>query len=176
MSKINFNMEILDPEKLRELDAFIDADPDPQGRIINILHKAQNLFSYLPKELQLHVARKVNLPAAKVNGIVSFYSFFTQEKGGKFGISVCMGTACFVKGSEAVLKAFKKELNLVDKQKVTADGLFSIRDVRCIGACGLAPVVTVNDKIYGHVKEEDVKQILADYKALNADAALEVAK
>ncbi len=176
MSKINFNMEILDPEKLRKLDEFIDADPDPQGRIINVLHKAQNLFSYLPRELQLHIARKVNLPAAKINGIVSFYSFFSQEKGGKYGISVCMGTACFVRGSEAVLKAFRKELNLADKQKVTADGLFSLRDVRCIGACGLAPVVTVNDKIYGHVKEEDVKQILADYKALNADAALEVAK
>ncbi len=176
MSKVDFNMEILDPEKLLELDAFIDADPDPKGRIINILHKAQSLFSYLPKELQLYVARKVDLPAAKVNGIVSFYSFFSQEPSGKYGVSVCMGTACFVKGSDVILNAFRKELNLVEKQKVTEDGIFSLRDVRCIGACGLAPVVTINDKIYGHVKEEDVKQILADYKALEADAAVEVAK
>ncbi len=176
MSKVNFKMDILDPEKLKELDAFISAESDPQSRIINILHKAQSLFSYLPIELQLYVARKVDLPAAKVNGIVSFYSFFSQEPSGKYGVSVCMGTACFVKGSEAILKAFRNELNLKDKQKVTDDGLFSLRDVRCIGACGLAPVVTVNDKIYGHVKEEDVKQILADYKALEADAAVEVAK
>lgn len=168
MSKINFNMEKLDPEKLRELDAYIDSVPDPQGRVINILHKAQNLFSYLPYELQLYVARKTNLPAAKVNGIVSFYSFFSQEPSGKYGISVCMGTACFVKGAEAILNGFRKELKLEDKQKVTADGVFSLRDVRCIGACGLAPVVTVNEKIYGHVKEADVAKILAEYKALEA--------
>lgn len=173
MSKVTFNMEILDPDKLLELDQYIESTPDPQGRIINVLHKAQNLFSYLPKELQLYVARKTDLPAAKINGIVSFYSFFSQEPSGKYAVSVCMGTACFVKGSEAILNAFRQELGLEPGQKVTEDRLFSLRDVRCIGACGLAPVVTVNDKIYGHVTESDVAGIIDEYRALESEAGEE---
>lgn len=165
MSKAIFNMESLDQGKLRELDAYIEAQSDPKGRIINILHKAQSLFSYLPKELQLYVARKTGLSAAKVNGIVSFYTFFSQEPSGKYCISVCMGTACFVKGSEAVLKAFRDELKLEGKKKVTEDGLFSLRDVRCIGACSLAPAVTINNKVFSHVKAEDIKDIIEGYRA-----------
>jgi len=176
MQKSKFNMEILDSCKLRELDVFIEAEDNPQGRIIHILHEAQKLFSYLPQELQLYIARKTGLPAAKINGIVSFYSFFSQEPSGKYIISVCMGTACFVKGADAVFQAFRDELQLEEGQKTSADGLFSLRDVRCIGACGLAPVVTINNRIFGHVKKDDVKGIIEEYRILAKQEKAEVAQ
>ncbi len=167
MATKRFNMDILDNDIMKEIDSYIESLEDKQGSIIHILHKAQEAFGYLPKELQLYIARKVDLPASKVNGIVSFYSFFSQEPSGKYSISVCMGTACFVKGSDVVLSAFKNKLQLNDK-KVTDDMKFSIRDVRCIGACGLAPVVVVNEKIYGHVTEKEVDNIIKEYKDLEA--------
>ncbi len=162
-----FNMDILDKDLMKEIDEYIDSLEDKKGNIIHILHKAQEVFGYLPKELQLYISRQVDLPAAKVNGIVSFYSFFSQEPSGKYAISVCMGTACFVKGSDVVLTEFKNRLGLNDK-KVTDDLKFSIRDVRCIGACGLAPVVVVNEKIYGHVSTKDIPKIIKEYKDLEA--------
>jgi len=137
---------------------------------ITILHKAQEIFGFLPSELQLYVARKLNIPAAKVYGVVSFYSYFTQEKRGEFTISVCLGTACFVKGIEKVMHEFSEQLGIKSGGS-TADGLFSLKDVRCIGACGLAPVVMINDKVYGHVKPGDVGKILADYKAMEGGEA-----
>lgn len=167
MSKSVLSTDSLDKTKLAALDAYIEGLEDKQGSIIHILHHGQEIFGYLPKELQLYVARKTNLPAAKVNGIVSFYSFFSQESSGQFQISVCLGTACFVKGSDAVIKAFREQLGLENK-RVTEDGRFSIRDVRCVGACGLAPVVVVNEKIFGHVSADDVAGIIAQYQAREA--------
>lgn len=167
MSKTVLSTDSLDKTKLAALDAYIDGLEDKQGSIIHILHHGQEIFGYLPKELQLYIARKANLPAAKVNGIVSFYSFFSQEPSGQFQISICLGTACFVKGADAVIKAFREQLGLVNK-RVTDDGRFSIRDVRCVGACGLAPVVVVNEKIFGHVSADDVAGIIAQYQAREA--------
>lgn len=158
-----FSLEHAD-EKLKTLNAFIVEQNAAEEALIAILHKAQELFGYLPSELQLYVARKLNIPAAKVYGVVSFYSYFSQEKRGKYTISVCMGTACFVKGVEKVMHEFSEKLN-VKPGLSTPDGLFTLRDVRCIGACGLAPVVMINDKVYGHVKAEDVDVIIADYKS-----------
>lgn len=163
MNKINLNMSELDNELLQKLDEYIENTVDPSGSLINILHKAQNLFGYLPHNLQLYISRKMDIDAARVNGVVSFYSYFTQKKTGKHVISVCMGTACYVKGSEKVLKKFLKTLD-VEKTEVTKDDLFTIRDVRCIGACGLAPVLTVDEKVYGHVKEDMVEGILNNYR------------
>lgn len=163
MSNVNLNMEALDQELLQELDQYILDTPDPNGSLINILHKAQHLFGYLPHNLQLYISRKVGVNAARVNGVVSFYSYFTEEKTGKHVISVCMGTACYVKGAEKVLHKLLKTLD-VEKNQVTKDELFTIRDVRCIGACGLAPVLTVGEKVYGHVKEDMVLDILNDYR------------
>lgn len=169
MSKITFQMEILNPDLLEQLDRFIEQTANPKEGIISILHYAQSLFGYLPKELQLYIARKTDLPTAKVNGIVSFYSFFREEPSGKYTISVCMGTACFVRGAGDVLEAFRKELQPDRTTKMTQDGLFSLVDVRCIGACGLAPVVRINDKIFGHVKVEDVPRIIEQYRKLDAE-------
>ena len=157
-----FSLEHAD-EKLKALDAFISEQDAQEESLIMILHKAQELFGYLPSELQLYVARKLKIPAAKVYGVVSFYSYFSQVKRGKHTISVCMGTACFVKGIEKVMHEFSEQLDIKSGQN-TNDGLFTLKDVRCIGACGLAPVVMIDDKVYGHVKPEDVSVIIANYR------------
>jgi NADH:ubiquinone oxidoreductase subunit E len=151
-------------EKRAELDAFIDSQPDKEDAIISVLHKAQSLFGYLPSDLQLYVARKLDVPAARVYGVVSFYSYFSQTKRGDFTVNICMGTACFVKGVDKVMTEFSNQLG-VKNGETTADGLFTLKDVRCIGACGLAPVVMVNDKVYGHVKAEDVSRIISECKS-----------
>jgi len=163
MSNINLNMEELDKDLLRELDAYIEDTVDPSGSLINILHKAQHLFGYLPHNLQLYISRKIGIDAAKVNGVVSFYSYFTEKKTGKHVISLCMGTACYVKGAEKVLHKILKELDC-GKNEVTKDELFTVRDVRCIGACGLAPILTVGEKVYGHVTPDMVPNIIKEYK------------
>jgi len=163
MNKINLNTNELDKELLAELDQYILDTVDPQGSLINILHRAQNLFGYLPHNLQLYISRKVGVDAAKVNGVVSFYSYFTEKKTGKNVLSLCMGTACYVKGAEKVLHKILRTLD-VEKNEVTKDELFTVRDVRCIGACGLAPVMTIGEKVYGHVQENMVEDILKEYK------------
>jgi len=163
MSNINLNMKELDQEKLAELDKYIESLEDPKGTLINVLHRAQTLFGYIPHNLQLYVAKELDLTAARVNGVVTFYSYFSEEKTGKHLVSVCMGTACYVKGSEKVLKKCLDILK-VKKGQMTDDGLFTIKDVRCIGACGLAPILSVGDKIYGHVKEDMVEDILEKYR------------
>lgn len=150
-------------ERLDALNTFIDEQTDKQDALISVLHKAQEIFGYLPSELQLYIARKLDIPAAKVYGVVSFYSFFSEEKKGEHTISVCMGTACFVRGAEKVVHAFSDELG-ISVGNTTSDGLFSLQDVRCIGACGLAPVVLIGEKVYGHVKPEDVKKIIDEYR------------
>ena len=150
-------------EKLEALDAFIDAQPSKEDALIAVLHKAQELFGYLPSELQLYVVRKLNIPASKVYGVVSFYYYLSQEKRGEFTVNVCMGTACFVKGVDKVVDEFTKQLG-IKFGETTPDGLFTMKDVRCIGACGLAPVVMVNDKVFGHVKAADVAGIIETYK------------
>jgi NADH:ubiquinone oxidoreductase subunit E len=153
----------LDYEKLKRLEEYIDSLSDTEGELINILHEAQDLFGYLPAELQLFISRKLGLTAAKVYGVVTFYSFFTMEPRGKHVISVCMGTACFVKGAEKILKEIRNELNIKDGN-ASEDGLFTVDTLRCIGACGLAPVITIDGKVFGRVKPEDVKEILKEYR------------
>ena len=128
------------------------------------MHHAQELYGYLPAELQLHIARKLGIPAAQVYGVVSFYSFFNMTPKGLHRISICMGTACFVRGSEAVLRAFENELG-IKPGETTEDGLFSIDSLRCVGACGLAPVVMVDSKVYGRVTTTDVRGIIEEYMA-----------
>lgn len=160
------DMTTLDKTLLKELDAYINLlDGDKGEHLIHVLHKAQELFGYLPQNLQLYVARKLDLSGARVNGVVTFYSFFNEEPVGKYKISVCMGTACFVKGADKVLERVES-LTKTKKNEISEDGLFTIKDVRCIGACGLAPVMTVNDKVYGKVKPNEVDEIIRYYRGL----------
>lgn len=152
----------LKDQYFKELGEFIDNLSDKKGALIAVLHKAQQIFGYLPQEVQIFVAKKLNLPVSKVNGVVTFYSYFTEIPTGKYVINVCMGTACFVKGAGEVLEEFERKLGLKVGQ-TTSDGKFTIQVLRCVGACGLAPVVTVNDKVYGHFTKQMVDKILDEY-------------
>lgn len=154
---------MLTEEMFKELDDYIGELGQMEGALISILHRAQHIFGYLPKEVQLHVARKIGLPAAKVNGVVTFYSYFTETPKGKHIISVCLGTACFVRGAEAILKDLEGRLN-IKAGETTADGKYSIDALRCVGACGLAPVIIVDEKVYGRVKLEEIEGILKQYE------------
>lgn len=147
-----------------ELEQFINELPEKKGALIAVLHKAQSIFGYLPKEVQVFVGEKLNIPASQVYGVVSFYSFFTMVPKGKYPISVCLGTACYVRGADKVLDAFKKEVG-IEVGQTTPDGKFSLDALRCVGACGLAPVALIGDKVYGRIgSAEEVKKILNEYK------------
>ena len=148
-----------------KLDNFIDSLPTKDGSLIQVLHHAQEIFGFLPKEVQLYISQNLNIPPSKVYGVVSFYSYFTTEPKGKYKISVCLGTVCFVKGSDKILEQFEKELG-IKVGETTDDLLFSLEDLRCVGACGLAPVVVINGKVYGQVKPSDVSNILDSYRSL----------
>ncbi|MBE6064562.1 NADH-quinone oxidoreductase subunit NuoE [Clostridium cochlearium] len=148
--------------KFKELDSFIENLENKNGSLIAVLHKAQNIFGYLPKEVQIHIAEKLQVPVSKVYGIITFYSYFNTEPKGKYVISVCMGTACFVRGAGDVVEEFEKKLNIKVGQ-TTKDNKFTLDVLRCVGACGLAPVVTINDKVYGHVTKDKVDNLLSDY-------------
>ena len=145
--------------KIKEICESFDNNP---GELINILHKTQESFGFLPEEVQQVVADCLGIPVGRVYGVVSFYSFFTMKPKGKYAISVCLGTACYVKGAEKILDALKSELK-ISEGGVTEDGKFSLDVLRCVGACGLAPVMTINGKTYGRLVPEKIKSILAEY-------------
>ncbi|MFZ5354669.1 MAG: NAD(P)H-dependent oxidoreductase subunit E [Bacillota bacterium] len=149
----------VDTEKLHRLGDYIDGLEQSEGELINILREAQEIFGYLPQDVQLFIARKLGIPAAKVFGVATFYSFFSMEPRGKHVISVCMGTACFVKGADKVLDELRSRLQIVNGN-TSEDGMYTVDTVRCIGACGLAPVVLVDGKVHGRVRAEDVPEIL----------------
>lgn len=134
-----------------------------EGELINVLHQVQHKLGYLPAEVQELIAKELNMSAAKVYGVVTFYSFFTMLPQGEHPISVCMGTACYVRGAEQVLDELKRQLK-IEVGETTADGKFSISALRCVGACGLAPVVMVGEKVHGRVAPTDIKKILEEYK------------
>jgi NADP-reducing hydrogenase subunit HndA len=157
MAKIKLSEKKL--QELKEVCKFFNND---KGELINVLHKAQSLFGYLPAELQEVIARELNVSVAHVYGVVTFYSFFTMTPKGEFPISICLGTACYVRGAEKVLEEFKKELK-IQVGETSGDGKFSLSCLRCVGACGLAPVVMVGEKVFGRVSPEGVKDIIAEY-------------
>lgn len=152
-----------------ELDDYIKSlnftkyDPFRKGHLIQVLHKAQEIFGYLPEEVQIFVAKKLNLHLSEVSGVISFYNFFSTTPKGKHKINICLGTACFVKGASKILEEFTNQLG-IGPQEVTEDMEFSIDIVRCVGACGLAPVVTVGDRVYAKVTTGDVEKIIKDCK------------
>ena len=158
--------------KFAELDAFIDGlgiqrtDERRRGRLIQVLHRAQEIFGYLPREVQSHVAKKLYLSEAHVSGVVSFYNYFTTEPKGKYCINICMGTACYVKGAEKVLSEVERVLGVKSDTTPTPDGLFSISSLRCVGACGLAPVMVINGKVYGKLTPAKAVEIVNEYKKL----------
>lgn len=153
----------LPKEKVDKIVDICKSFENKPGELINVLHKTQGQFGYLPAEVQEIIARELKLPVAKVYGVVTFYSFFTMTPKGEHPISVCMGTACYVRGSEKVLDEFKRKLD-IKVGETSPDGKFSLSSLRCVGACGLAPVVLVGEKVYGRVTVADVDKILGEYK------------
>ncbi|MEI6455433.1 MAG: NAD(P)H-dependent oxidoreductase subunit E [bacterium] len=152
----------LSEKKLLELKEVCKSFGNEKGELINVLHKAQGLFGYLPAEVQEVIARELNIPVANVYGVVTFYSFFSMIPKGIHPISICLGTACYVRGAEKVLEEFRRQLN-IQVGETTPDGKFSISCLRCVGACGLAPVVMVGEKVYGRVSPEGVRDIISEY-------------
>jgi NADH-quinone oxidoreductase subunit E len=153
---------ILTDEKFNQLDEFIKTVPNDRSSLIEVLHKAQEIFGYLPDEVQDFVGEKLHVSTASVYGVVSFYSYFTTEPRGKYVINVCIGTACFVRGAADILGEFERRLK-ISAGETTPDNKYTIETLRCLGACGLAPVVTVNGKVYGNFRTKDVAKILEEY-------------
>ena len=156
--KVNLPKEKID--KINEICNSFDNDP---GELINVLHETQHEFGYLPAEVQDVIAHNLHVSVAHVYGVVTFYSFFSMLPKGEHPISICTGTACYVRGAEKVLAEFKRELN-IGVGETTEDGKFSINCLRCVGACGLAPVVLVGERVYGRVSPDGVKAILEEYR------------
>ena len=145
-----------------ELHAFIKQWKDKPGNLIMILHKVQEMYKYIPRDIALSVSRELDIPLAKIYGVMTFYHFFKLEKPGKYTISVCMGTACYLKGGEDIIKELEMLLG-TGVNSTSEDGKFSIEAVRCVGCCGLAPVMTINGEVYGSLTREKIPAILAKY-------------
>lgn len=148
-----------------QLEKIIAKYKDTPGALIPVLHEAQELYGYLPFEVQKIIADGLDIPVAKVYGVVTFYSQFSLTPKGKYRISVCLGTACYVKGAAEILDKLKERLS-IDVGECTDDGLFSLDSCRCIGACSLAPVVTMNEEVYGKLVPEDIDGIIDKYEAM----------
>ena len=146
-----------------ELMSVIAQYKDQDGALIPVLHQAQEIYGYLPIEVQTMIADGLGVPLAEVYGVVTFYTQFSLNPKGEYKIAVCLGTACYVKGSGDILEKFK-ELTGIDVDGCTPDGKFSLEATRCIGACGLAPVFTINEDVYGRVTADDIPAIFAKYQ------------
>ncbi len=149
-------------EKMEDLDAIIDHHRNQQGGLIPVLHETQELFGYLPEEAQKKISEELNVPMAEIYGVATFYSRFTLKPRGEHTISVCLGTACYVKGAQAVYERLQKELN-VKPGDTTEDRKFTLMGTRCLGCCGLAPVLTVDEDVYGRLTPDDIPDILGKY-------------
>lgn len=155
------------PEQEEKLNSIIARHKDEPGAIMPCLQEAQEVYGYLPVEVQTMIARGLGVSLEEVFGVSTFYSQFSLTPKGRYNISVCLGTACYVKGAANVLDAITKNLG-IQPEECTPDGMFSLTACRCIGACGLAPVMTINDEVYGRLVPEDIDGILEKYK--NGDA------
>jgi len=149
-------------EQEKQLREVIAMHKDQEGALMPVLQKAQDIYGYLPIEVQYIIAREFKITLEKVYGVVSFYSHFTLTPRGHYNVSVCMGTACYVKGAGEILERIEKKLE-IESGSITPDGKFSIESTRCIGACGLAPIILVNDDIYDQVDPADVDSIIDKY-------------
>ncbi len=149
-------------EMFDELGSFITSLENNPSELIAILHRAQHIFGYLPMSVQQFIADRLHINVSKVYGVVTFYSFFTMVPKGANVINICLGTACFVRGSNKILERVEELLHIKNGE-TTPDGKFTVTTLRCVGACGLAPVMQINDKTYGNITPDDVEGILANY-------------
>ena len=155
-----------DPEEqalYERIDSAIEKYRDHEGALIMVLHEAQEVYGYLPEDLQFYIAGKMGIPLTLVSGVVSFYSFFTTKKRGKHTIRVCQGTACYVRGGKRLVEAIKTELG-IDVGDTTEDGLFTFEIARCIGACGLAPAIMIDDDVFKQMTPQKLHKLLREYQ------------
>lgn len=145
-----------------ETKEILEKFPKEKDQLIMILNEVQEKYGYIPKQAQMVISEELSIPMAEIYGVITFYSRFTLEPKGKYNISICLGTACFVKGSQSILDRAKERLK-IEPGQVTPDGKFSLDDVRCVGACGLAPVFMVNDEVYGNATVKKFDEILDKY-------------
>lgn len=162
MSEIKAPAFVSTSEQDERLRRVIEKYKDAEGALIPVLHEAQEIYGYLPKEVQQRISEGLDIPMAEIYGVVTFYTQFSIYPKGQYRVAVCLGTACYVKGSGDIIDKIKQKLG-IDVGQCTDDGKFSLDATRCIGACGLAPVLTVNDEVYGRLTVDDVDEILAKY-------------
>ena len=150
-------------DRFVKIDQILDANGRDESFLIQNLEQIQHVLGYLPEDVQAYVAEAMGIPLSKVYGVVTFYSLFNTEPIGKYKISICLGTACYVKGSGEIMAEFEKQLN-VKMGETTQDGRFTLEACRCLGACGLAPVLTVNGKLFGRLTPDDVAGIISQFE------------
>ena len=148
-----------------ELKAFIEEWKEKPGNLIMVLHQVQQTYGYIPREVAIEVSELLDVPLAKIYGVVTFYNFFKLQKAGKYIIQVCLGTACYLRGGDDLMKELERELG-IGVNGTTADGLFSIEAVRCLGCCGLAPVIVVNGEVHGKLETKNIAGIVEKYRKL----------
>ena len=148
-----------------ELKAFIAEWKDKPGNLIMVLHQVQQTYGYIPRNIAIEISELLSVPLAKIYGVVTFYNFFKLQKAGKYIAQVCLGTACYLRGGDDLIKEFEKQLG-VGVNATTADGLFSVEAVRCLGCCGLAPVAVVNGEVHGKLDKSMVTGIIEKYRKL----------
>jgi NADH:ubiquinone oxidoreductase subunit E len=151
------------PDQLTKLNEIIDKHKGKPGGLIPVLEEAQVVLEYLPIAVQKKIAEGLSLPLSRIYGVVTFYSFFTMTPRGKYTVRICLGTACYVRGGKAIADTLKKEFGIQDGE-TTPDRMFTLETIRCLGACGLGPVLVVNEDVHGRVKPSKVKEILSQYK------------
>ena len=151
------------PEQEQKLQAVIAANRQDPSKLMAVMQEAQEIYGYLPMEVQEMIADGMNVPLEKVYGVATFYAQFALSPKGAYNISVCLGTACYVKGSGIIFDKLAEKLGIAPGE-CTPDGKFSLEACRCVGACGLAPVMTINDKVYGNLTPDDLDRILAEYQ------------
>lgn len=152
----------MDAVALEKTDAILEKWRPQKGNLIMILHEVENTYGYIPAEAARKIARELAIPLARIYEVLTFYHYFKLTRPGKYKISVCMGTACYLKGAADILSEIKAILHIQEGQ-TTEDGLFYLESVRCLGCCGLSPVIAVNDKIYGNLGKKDVVDIISKY-------------
>ncbi len=150
-------------ERLEQVKEVIQSLKNVKGALIPVLHKVQDLYGYLPEEVIEVVSAELSIPMAEIYGVATFYSYFSFAPKGEHVIKVCLGTACYVKGSQALLDKLSNELH-VPANETTEDGKFTLEATRCLGACGLAPVLMIDDEVYGELVPSDIPRILKKYK------------
>ncbi len=164
MSESEENMEekCVDQKLKKEVKEILEKYPKEKDQLIMVLNEVQEKYGYIPKQAQMVISEHLNIPMAEIYGVVTFYSRFTLAPKGKYNVSICLGTACYVKGSQKLLDRAKEKLG-IEPGQVTPDGKFSIDEVRCVGACGLAPVFMVNDEVYGNATVKEFDAVIDQY-------------